>query len=112
MKNKNLSNKAGLALTANKRFRNKVAKTELSENQINQASIPHPPMIEQLVVPPSRVWNKIESILDKQDQAKASANVATVLTLATAIKAGKKKHPMYFTTFGLTVLMCFFLIAF
>ena len=112
MKNKNLSNKSVPALNANKRFRNKTVKTEFSKNQINQVSISHPPMTEQLVVPPSRVWNKIESILDKQEQAKASANVATVFTLATAIKAGKKKHPMYFTTFGLAVLLCFFLIAF
>lgn len=110
MKNKNTTTKGCAAAAGNQRFRNKKANCE-TKNQITQATISNPPMTEQIVVPPSRVWNKIESILNQQDQAKASINAATVFSISTAIKAGKKKHPLYFTTFGISVLLCFVFIA-
>ncbi len=110
MKNKNTGSKGFAAITA-PQPRTKRAKNELNANQISQASITNPPMTEQIVVPPSHIWNKIENILNQQDQAKALANTATVLTLANDLKAGKKKHPMYFTTFGITILLCIVFIA-
>jgi hypothetical protein len=73
------------------------------KDRANQSSFaqPHnPPMTEHLVVPPARVWEKIEMILDQQDMNKKSA----VIRSLPAARKSKKAFPIYFAAAGATIL--------
>lgn len=51
-------------------------------------------MSEQLVIPPTRVWNKIEAILDEQDNIRKKANelIATSFGINTPVVRRKKVY--------------------
>ena len=73
------------------------------KDRANQTSFvqPHnPPMTEQFVVPPARVWEKIEMILDQQDREKRPAIIYSL----PAERKIKKSFPIYFAAVGATIL--------
>jgi hypothetical protein len=60
-------------------------------------------MTEQLIIPPARVWDKIEKILDEQDNRKSNANklIASSFGRDTFFK---RKKPYLATVAGLSVV--------
>ena len=53
-------------------------------------------MTEQLIVPPARVWDKIEKILDEQDERRNTAD--KLITSSFAGKSESKPKKLYLAT--------------
>ena len=60
-------------------------------------------MTEQLIVPPARVWDKIEKILDEQDNRRNNANTIIASSFG-RISLIKRKKVYLATAAGLTVV--------
>ena len=55
-------------------------------------------MTEQIVVPPARVWNRIEKILDEQDDRRKEASKI----IASSFRVNRRK--MYATVAGVSII--------
>jgi hypothetical protein len=78
-------------------------KTPASESEFLHPITINPPMTEQLVAPPSRVWDRIEKILDEQDKKKRSQEIAYYQKPKDPSKA-KRRFPIYFAAAGATII--------
>jgi hypothetical protein len=78
-------------------------KTPASESDFLHPITVNPPMTEQLVVPPSRVWEKIEKVLDEQDKKKRLQKIAYSEVPKDFLKA-KRRFPIYFAAAGATIV--------
>lgn len=59
-------------------------------------------MTEQLIAPPVRVWEKIERILDQQDERRNQAN--EILSATLGFKEKAKRKSIYWAAAGVTVV--------
>jgi hypothetical protein len=61
-------------------------------------------MTEQLIAPPARVWEKIERILDQQDERRNQANEILSATFTNKNTVVKRKKVYWATAAGVTVV--------
>ena len=67
-------------------------------------------MTDHLVIPPARVWDKIEEILDEQDNRRKYANLVITESFAAATKEHSLKK-FYIAAAGLSLLAGIYLAA-
>jgi hypothetical protein len=77
-------------------------KTAAFESDFLHSITINPSMTEQLVVPPSRVWEKIEKVLDEQDKKKRSQE--TYCENPKDFLKAKRRFPIYFAAAGATIV--------
>jgi len=65
-------------------------------------AIINPPMTEQLVTPPSRVWKKIEEELDRQDKEKLKKE-AFQRPVSKVFSKTKSRFTIYLAAIGATI---------
>jgi len=75
----------------------------IPEPDFSHPYIVNPPMTEQFVVPPSRVWEKIEKILDEQDKRRFD-NDLCINNSSKNFSKTKKSLNIYFAALGATVV--------
>ncbi|MCW3107754.1 MAG: hypothetical protein JWQ09_2260 [Segetibacter sp.] len=73
-------------------------KTNFSSKAVNNT------MPEQLIIPPARVWDKIEKILDEQDNRRKNANHLIATSFGLNSPNFKRKKVYLATVAGLSVV--------
>ena len=66
-------------------------------------------MTEQLIAPPSHIWDRIESVLDEQDSRRETGSNIIASTFRS--RQGRKQK-IFMAVAGITVIAGFFLIVF
>lgn len=85
-------------LNSEERLEKLPKKTSFSSKAVNSI------MTDQLTIPPARVWDKIEKILDEQDNRRNSAN--NIIASSFKQTSYPKRRNVYLATVaGLTVIV-------
>jgi len=88
MKNSSSKSEFQVNSSSSKRVR-----TENVEKKNRSSSKAVKTMPEQLVIPPARVWNKIEAILDEQDSVRKKTN--DMIAASFGIGSGANRRKIY-----------------
>lgn len=98
MKDRSLkSNFHDISSTERDTLENLQEKTNFSSKAVNTT------MPEQLIAPPARVWDKIEKILDEQDNRRKNANNLIATSFGLDSPNVKRKNVYLATIAGLSV---------
>lgn len=81
------------------RFSSLNASGEANENINNSSKQGNSIMTEQLTIPPAHVWDKIEQILDEQDNRRKEASKI----IASSFKMNRRR--LYATVAGLSIIV-------
>jgi hypothetical protein len=82
-------------------------KDVFSETNFSNHYIINPSMTEQYVVPPARVWQKIEKALDEQDRKKDNDLFSFASTQQ--VVRTKSRFGIYFAALGASLIASFWL---
>ena len=77
---------------------------ENEQNKANFSSKAVKTMPEQLITPPARVWDKIQAILDEQDNRRKSADDLIKTSFGVNVAAASRKKFYFLTAAGLSLL--------
>ncbi|MDB5249466.1 MAG: hypothetical protein JWQ40_3860 [Segetibacter sp.] len=79
---------------------------DVHENKNISPKAVKPIMTEQIVVPPARVWNRIEKILDEQDKRAQYANTLIAASFRRVTRESKRKKMYVAAGVSLFAGMC------
>lgn len=85
-------------------FRRERGTDDDSNCKINISSKAVKTMPEQLITPPARVWEKIQAILDEQDNRRKSADKVIETSLGLNFSDNKRKKIYLLTVAGLSLV--------